>query len=152
MKLCSAPLIDIGAPWGSQTTILLSGGSLHAALTRSDAASPGMLIEKATANFKVLRAAQGQSDLLVSRQALRIGNHLCGRRRSAGLGWPLWWNFRVLIHPRRCWVAGPGRSHDKDNEPGGGIFPARDRCALRIAATRTDAPRRGGGPRARNTI
>src|SRR5215212_6544868 len=39
-----------------------------------------MLIEKTATGFKVLRAARGQSDLLVSRQALRIGHHLCGRR------------------------------------------------------------------------
>src|SRR6266550_3079606 len=43
--------------------------------------SPGMLIEKPAAGFKVLSIARRQFELLVSRQTFRVRNHLCGRGR-----------------------------------------------------------------------
>jgi hypothetical protein len=47
--------------------------------------SSRILIEKAAAGVKVLIIPWGRLNVFVSRQALRIGDHLCGRGRTTGL-------------------------------------------------------------------
>src|SRR5256885_14348641 len=70
--------------------------------------SPGMLIEKTAAGFKVLSIARRQFDLLVSRQTFRVRNHLCGRGRSSGLFRMMW---RILRGNACgcCWLSVLGR-------------------------------------------
>jgi len=60
--------------------------------------SPGMLIEKTAAGFKVLSIARRQFELLVSRQTFRVRNHLCGRgRSSSGLARMVWQFLRACL-------------------------------------------------------
>src|SRR5437879_2046035 len=60
--------------------------------------SPGMLIEKPAAGFKVLSIARRQFELLVSRQTFRVRNHLCGRgRSSSGLARMVWQFLRACL-------------------------------------------------------